>query len=703
MPEQWMHDVMGDEATPRPGFEDRLAKELHREWHGDARRRWTTLVGAAAAVAAVVAAVVVFSGGDRPGTVTPATSTEATVDTSPDTSPDTTTGDTSVVTDPPASVKTVRVDESTPVLKPTLVWSAGESGPVGLGWSAAVTPSGRLFVVPVSVTTPQPVLEILADGSAEPIGVSVTGYLRSGPDERIYAIDAAGGRLEAITEVEPGVWGTAGTSTIDGGTDCRYVISPDEVRCGPLAVPVGPMAGPSVEIQPSFDVIVRTTQDGRFDQTFHWKMQLELGGGASLGDCTDDQCLTNRPFGDDGVLWSPVLETARTTGDSGDVAASLQLLSVMQPIGQPTVAWAQLSGQPAGVVGVVGNDVYLLSLTGAGANVEKVTMPIVPSDPALPDGIARPVKEYLSALNSGDYMAAAKLLGEGGLEWTARADLRPLYRPQFGLAIDDGSQKGLAAALARWCDQAYCGDIANLTLLDDRWVSAGPGNGHDGLFSVSVFEGQAGVQGLPLPIVRTPDRVVAETVLCPTDGVERTAWSDIDGDGWLELLVAQAITPPLGESGAVGYRVVACGTTTVMQPLELVGDSIRIYPVNPGATGADTLLIGFAEGYDNGYVYRFDGEGLRQQQRQGIPVLFGFRPYFPAAGTGLSVGCGIVPSSGEWRLISYEFTVDDKGVTYQATDTLTGEPIDSETMSPGTASAVLIQTGYCNGLPVQGY
>lgn len=691
MPEQWMHDVMGDEAVARPGFEDRLAKELHREWHGESRRRWATLVGAAAAVAAVVAAVVVFSDGDQQGTVTPATSTDATVDTSPDT----TTDDTSVVTDPPTSVQAITVDASTPVLKPTLVWSAGESAPGGMGWSAAVTPSGRLFVVPVSLTTPQPVLEIV-DGAARPIGVSITGYLHSGPDERLYAVDAAGGRLEAIAEAEPGVWGTAGTSTIDGGAgDCRVVISPDEVRCGPLAVPVDPMVGPSVEISPDLDVVVRTTSGGRFDQTFRWTMQLDLRDGLSIGDCTDDQCLVNRPFGDDGVLWAPSLDGDHPGG----------LLAVMRPNARPVVAWAGTSGQYAGVVGVSGNDVYVLSLVGTGANVETVTLPIEPVDPALPDGIARPVKEYLSALGSGDYLAAAKLLGEGGLEWTARADLRPLYRPQFGLAPDDFSQEGLAAALERWCSQAYCGDIVNLTVLDDRWVAAGPGDGHDGLFSVSVFEGQPGVEGLPLPVARTPGASAAQVVSCPTSGVERTAWSDLDGDGWLELLVAQVVTPAQGESGVEGYRVVACGTTTVMRPLEISGDSIRIYPVNPGWSGADTLLVGFAEGYDNGQIYSFeDGVMAPRQRDDGSPAVFGFRPYFEAAGTGVSLGCATLGSDRP-VLVAYEFTVDDKGVHYTVSDPFAavGNLLTDQTVPPESTEAVEVQTGYCNGLPVQGY
>ena len=34
MPEQWIDDVVGDETRPRTGFEDQLARDLHREWRG---------------------------------------------------------------------------------------------------------------------------------------------------------------------------------------------------------------------------------------------------------------------------------------------------------------------------------------------------------------------------------------------------------------------------------------------------------------------------------------------------------------------------------------------------------------------------------------------------------------------------------------------------------------------------------------------
>ena len=53
MPEQnWINEVIGDEARARTGFEDELARELHREWQGN-RPPWRAVAWAAAAAAVV--------------------------------------------------------------------------------------------------------------------------------------------------------------------------------------------------------------------------------------------------------------------------------------------------------------------------------------------------------------------------------------------------------------------------------------------------------------------------------------------------------------------------------------------------------------------------------------------------------------------------------------------------------------------------
>ena len=63
MPEQWMYDVMGDEARPRPGFEDQLARELHHEWR-NRRTLWRAIAWGAAAAALLIGVVAVVAKDD---------------------------------------------------------------------------------------------------------------------------------------------------------------------------------------------------------------------------------------------------------------------------------------------------------------------------------------------------------------------------------------------------------------------------------------------------------------------------------------------------------------------------------------------------------------------------------------------------------------------------------------------------------------
>jgi hypothetical protein len=70
MPEQWIDDLVGDEARPRPGFEDQLGRTLQREWRGGrSLRRVAAWVTAAAAL--VLGAVVVLAR-DENSSVVPA-------------------------------------------------------------------------------------------------------------------------------------------------------------------------------------------------------------------------------------------------------------------------------------------------------------------------------------------------------------------------------------------------------------------------------------------------------------------------------------------------------------------------------------------------------------------------------------------------------------------------------------------------------
>ena len=56
----------------------------------------------------------------------------------------------------------------------------------------------------------------------------------------------------------------------------------------------------------------------------------------------------------------------------------------------------------------------------------------------------------------GDYDTAAGLLSDGGLEPEVRSDMRPLFRPEFGLEPGNTGRAAVAAALEKWCARALC-------------------------------------------------------------------------------------------------------------------------------------------------------------------------------------------------------------------------------------------------------
>lgn len=108
MPDRWIRDHVGDEASPRPGFEEELADSLRAAWRsgevaparvpidaaGRPRRRprWPIVagIGTAAALLAVLTAVAIArddGSAPRPATPSPATSAPAPIPTAP---PDTT-------------------------------------------------------------------------------------------------------------------------------------------------------------------------------------------------------------------------------------------------------------------------------------------------------------------------------------------------------------------------------------------------------------------------------------------------------------------------------------------------------------------------------------------------------------------------------------------------------------------------------------
>ena len=320
------------------------------------------------------------------------------------------------------------------------------------------------------------------------------------------------------------------------------------------------------------------------------------------------------------------------------------------------------------------------------------------AEPSPSTGVGR----YLAALAGGDYDTAAGLLGDGGLELEARADVRPLFRPEFGLVPGRADRAALAAALETWCERALCVQPTDIVELPDGWWTEAvfPLAGADvtALFGEYQYEGATVVTGLPplLPPDSWKVEIDPSTIVeCPVDQVTRVDWADVDGDGWVERLVSQMTADAGGpEDGLAVYRITVCGTTTEVQPFETTGDGLVVYAVNPTGQGGDLLLIGFAEGYPIGTIHRVES---------GRIVVFagsswGFGP--PVVGQEQrSLGCR--PSGpGGGELVDYTFTESDGRLRYTASPAIGAGAATQGDVDSTSAEAGEIRIGVCNGLPV---
>jgi hypothetical protein len=304
-------------------------------------------------------------------------------------------------------------------------------------------------------------------------------------------------------------------------------------------------------------------------------------------------------------------------------------------------------------------------------------------------------------LATGDFGTAAELLNDGGLELEARADVRPLFRPEFGLVPGQTSRAAVAAALEKWCARALCVQPMEIVdLPDGRWTKAVFPVGdvtRSAVFSDFQYEGQTVVNGLPPlmpPAFWTVEFDASKIVDCPVDHVTRVDWADVSGDGWVEQLVSQMVIDPVDEAGISTYRITVCGTTTQVAPFETTGDGLVVYPVNPAGEGADTLLIGFAEGYPNGTIWRLEGSRIVE-----IPgTSWGFGP--PLLGAEQrSVGCADVRGDGTIELVNYTFTESGGRLQYTATLAVGGGVGSHGDLDANSPEAGDIRIGLCNGLP----
>lgn len=581
MPEQWIDDVVGDETRPRTGFEDQLARDLHREWRGG-RNPWRALAWTAAALALVVGTVAVLTRDDD-GRVVPADSTV------------------------PQTVDSTAPASTSPAVVGSPYVAIGDSVMLG------------------------------AKDLLEADNIVVDASENRGALSTKDAIDAAVqvgriGRGSAVL-VQVGTNGPLDQAALDDLLQAvpSYV---DDIRLMTLRAPAPWIAANNALIRgaPDRDPRVRVVD---------WEA---LSTVSEVELCPDGIHISCN-------------ESARS------VYAEIVRQALGAPVGTTTT-----------------------------------TGPATTVDPSTSIGVTR----YLTALAEGDYDTAARLLNEGGLELEARADLRPLFRPEFGLVPGKTDRAALAAALEKWCARALCVQPTDVVdLPDGRWTKAvfpmGPDGTTESLFTDYVFEGQQGVTGLPLqlpPNVADADYQYV-SIDCPIDQVSRVDWADVDGDGWIEQLVSQIVAEEGGESGVATYRVTTCGTSTEVEPFEITGDGLVVYPVNPTGEGADTLLIGFAEGYPIGTIFEVQGGRIVE-----IPgTSWGFGP--PVTGAEQrTIGCADLRGDGTVELVNYTFTDTDGQLVYAATSALGSGASADGRIAYVSPQADAIRIGVCNGLPV---
>jgi hypothetical protein len=369
MPEQWISDMVGSEARPRAGFEDELAGKLQREW-GGGRRPWRSMAWAAAAVLLVLG-VVAFATRTSNGSVRPTDTVASTPATTPATTATPSTDGTTPATDliPSTTISAdgdglaqhpvITVDDTTPSFGRTLVWTTKDPGGTA-GWSASVTPSGRLFVKATSFDANEagvPVYEIGPDGQMMQAFSEVKGGLISGPDERVYVADHADDLLQAYSQSSQGAWVV--TSAQGPLGECSRDIQPTFLQCGAARIPVDPRADiASITVGPNFSISA-TAGDGSFAR---WNLQLDLHG-VAVGDCTDDGCLVHRPYKNDGVAWTPYLVGSE----------SRHLVVLLRPQLEPNIGWVDCGEGTCGIIGIAGDHAYAMSITPDGVtNIYKV-------------------------------------------------------------------------------------------------------------------------------------------------------------------------------------------------------------------------------------------------------------------------------------------------------------------------------------------
>ena len=331
--------------------------------------------------------------------------------------------------------------------------------------------------------------------------------------------------------------------------------------------------------------------------------------------------------------------------------------------------------------------------TAAPTSTQEVTTTTqIPTSVVATSDAQQTVLDYLTAVAERRWSDAAVPLWEGGLEPEARADLRPLFAPEYGLRPGEVTHEALAAALERWCDQAACVTrLAGLTEPRDGLVLAtfDMGVQRSVVFTAGTFEGQPLVNGLPL---RLPAGVDPATIVdCVSSGTPlRTAYADLDGDGWSEQVVVVDI------STHVDFTIMVCGTDLEVPLMDVPAEQVAVVSVTESST---LLLI-------DGRAYAFDGTTLVDQ---GVDATF--IDAFDT-GSGASIGCGAWDGT-ERVALRYTFTYeggntpDTATVMHVTVLPLLGAAVEyvpeqfDVALPADIETAVEIANGWCDGLPVR--
>ncbi len=313
------------------------------------------------------------------------------------------------------------------------------------------------------------------------------------------------------------------------------------------------------------------------------------------------------------------------------------------------------------------------------------------------------VLDYFIALSEQRYEDAAKLLGEGGLSWGDRSDLRPFLNA-------DGQIPNLAESLKAWCKSALC-QLPTALSGDGSQVTATfsiDGVERSTTFVGATFEGYPLVYGLPLQL--PPGASLADTVQCPTESVTDTAYADLDGDGWHETLV---LVPGPDNGNIVSVCGSALEVPEYAWPLsEAVGAAVRrLLPLDIEGDGRDEFLAGE-------YLLSPEQSGEFIALRVlslgaiGLESIHGSIGLNPAAGLYVdkptSFGCVDLDGDGVRDLVSYKYSFvggtdisNSTALEYEAFGDADASMVGQLALPAQADEAFRLISGYCGNLPTQ--